>query len=79
MELIKYMANHILMKVKEEDGQEWFLTGFYRWPDASQRGKSWVLLNNLKSFVDGLWVCVCDFNAILSSMEKLSRTHCNSG
>ena len=24
MELINYTANHILMKVREEDGQEWF-------------------------------------------------------
>ena len=73
MELINYTANHILMKVKEEDGQEWIFIGFYGWPEASQHGKSWALLNNLKSFVDGPRVCVGDFNAILSSTEKCSR------
>lgn len=74
MDLINYTANHIMMKVHEEEGHGWFLTGFYGWPEASQRGKSWALLNYLKYFVDGPWVCVGDFNAILSSVEKLSRT-----
>ena len=72
IELINYTTNHNLIKVREQDGQDWFLTGFYGWPKASQRGKSWALLNNLKSFVDGSWVCVGDFDAILSSMKRLS-------
>lgn len=35
--------------------------------------KSWALLNHLRSFVEGSWLCINDFNAILSSLEKLSR------
>lgn len=74
LDLINYIANHILVKVREEDGHNWFLTSFYGQPEASQRGKFWALLNHLKYFVDCPWVCVDDFNAILSSAEKLSRT-----
>ncbi|XP_030964070.1 uncharacterized protein LOC115985243 [Quercus lobata] len=74
MELINFTMNHILVKVTAEDGFVWFLTGFYGWPEACQRGKSWALLNHLRSFVDGPWVCIGDFNAILNSSEKLSNT-----
>ena len=71
MDLINYTTNHIMVKVQKDS---WFLTSFYGWPEAIQRDKSWALLNNLKSFVDSPWVYVDDFNAILSSAEKLSRT-----
>ena len=53
LELINFTMNHILVKVMEEDGFNWFLIGFYGWPEASQRGESWALLNHLRSFVDG--------------------------
>lgn len=29
LDLINYIANHILVKVREEDGHNWFLTSFY--------------------------------------------------
>ena len=32
-----------------------------------------MLLQHLKSVVDGPWVCIGDFNAILQSTEKLSK------
>ena len=40
IELINFTTNHILVKVKEDDGYEWWLTCFYGWPDVSQRNKS---------------------------------------
>ena len=73
LELINYTMHHVLVKVVEEDGFAWFLTCFYGWPETDQRFKSWVLLNHLRSFVNGPWMCIGDFNAILSSSEKLSR------
>lgn len=36
------------------------------------------MLNHIKSFVDGPWVCIGDFNAILCSIEKLSLRSANS-
>ena len=73
MEVINYTANHILAKVVEDDGFVWFLSGFYGWFEASQKVKSWRLLRHLKLVVDGLWVCIGDFNAILNTTEKLSK------
>lgn len=72
------MDNHILAKIVEDDGSTQFLTGFYGWPKVSQKTKSWALLNHIKSFVDGPWVCIGDFNAILCSIEKLSLRSANS-
>ena len=57
----------------EEDGFVWYLTCFYGWPEASQKAKSWALLSHFSSFVDGPWLCIGDFNAILHSAEKLSH------
>ena len=34
LDVINFTANHVLAKVVEEDGFEWFLTGFYGWPEA---------------------------------------------
>ena len=35
LQLVKYTENHIFFKVREDDGFEWWLTGFYGWPKAS--------------------------------------------
>lgn len=72
LDVINYTEHHILAKVVEEDGNEWYLTGFYGWTEASQKQKSWALLSHLSSFVDGPWCCIGDFNAILLSFLKQS-------
>ncbi|XP_075642272.1 uncharacterized protein LOC142613671 [Castanea sativa] len=73
MDLINFTDNHILARAVEEDGFAWMLTCFYGWPEASKKPKSWALLAHLRSFVDGPWCCVGDFNAILHSSEKQSK------
>lgn len=73
LEVINYMENHILAKLVEDDGFEWFLTGFYGWPKSCQKQKSWALLRHLSSFVDGPWCCIGDFNTFLHLSEKLSN------
>ena len=65
--VINFTENHILVKVVEKDGFSWYLTCFYRWPDSSQKFKSWALLSHLSLFVDGPWLCIGDFDAILHS------------
>ena len=67
LELINFTANHIMVRVT------WWLTCFYGWPEATQKHKSWELLSHLISFVEGPWLCIGDFNAILQSSEKLSK------
>jgi len=72
LDMVNY-NNHILAKVVEEDGFEWYLTGFYGWLEASQKHKSWALLSRLATLVEGPWCCIGDFNAILLSFEKQSK------
>ena len=72
MEIVNYTTNHVLAKIIEEDRFVWYMIGFYGWPNAQQKFKSWKLLAYLKNFVDGPWLCVGDFNAILNASEKLS-------
>lgn len=59
--------------VTKADGFQWVLTGFYGWPETYERYKSWALLTHISSLVDGAWMCISDFNEMLSSSEKLSR------
>nr|XP_023928295.1 uncharacterized protein LOC112039646 [Quercus suber] len=73
LEVINFTELHILARVVEEYGYAWMLTCFYGWPEASQKHKSWALLNHLRSFVDGPWCCIGDFNAIIHSSDKQSR------
>ena len=53
LEVINYIANHMLAKVIEEDGFVWFMTGFYGWLETQQKFKSWKLLEYLKTYVEG--------------------------
>ena len=73
LEVINYTVNHVLAIVTEEDGFKWFLTCFYGWSEAQQKEKSWRLLEYLKTFVDGPWLVVGDFNAFLHASEKKSE------
>ena len=52
LDVINFTNNHILAKVVENDGFVWYLIGFYGWPKANGKRKSWVLLSHLKSFVE---------------------------
>ena len=73
VDVINFTENHILAKVVEEDDLEWYLTCFYGWLESSQKVKSWALLYQLLSFIDGLWLCIGHFNAILHSIAKQRR------
>ena len=72
LEVINYTENHVLAKVVEDDGFQWFLTGFYGWPETNKKRLSWALLRHISSFVKGSWCYVGDFNAFLHALEKLS-------
>ena len=72
LDVINFTDNHILAKVVENDGFVWYLTGFYGWPEANEKRKSWTLLSHLRSLVEGSWCCIGDFNAILNASEKQS-------
>lgn len=70
--VINFTDNHILARVGKEDVSQWYLTCFYGWLEHNQKFKSWALLAHLATFVDGSWLCIGDFNAILQNTEKQS-------
>ena len=72
LDVINFIDNHILAKVVEDDGFVWYLTGFYGWLEANKKRKSWALLSHSRSFIEGPWCCIGDFNAILHASEKQS-------
>ena len=72
LDVINFIDNHILAKVVEDDGFVWYLIGFYGWPEANEKRKSWALLSHLQSFIEDPWCCIGDFNAILHASEKQS-------
>ncbi|XP_075660062.1 uncharacterized protein LOC142629896 [Castanea sativa] len=78
LEVINFTAKYILAKVVEDDGFVWFMTGCYGWPETNQREKSWKLLAHLKTYADGPWLCIGDFNAFLHASEKQSKRPAHS-
>ena len=51
------------------DAQRKF-TGFYGHLDVTKRQESWELLKVLNNFSPTPWVCIGDFNEIISNAEK---------
>jgi hypothetical protein len=51
-------------------GKEWKFTGFYGHPEVIHRPASWALLCHLSGIAPKPWLCVGDFNEILSNSEK---------
>ena len=72
LDVFKFSGNQISAWLTESDGFKWLLTGFYGWPEVKDCYKSWTLLSHIYSYVDGAWMCIGDFNEMLSSAEKLS-------
>ncbi|XP_075649791.1 uncharacterized protein LOC142620277 [Castanea sativa] len=73
LDIFKFSENQVSAVVTESDGFQWVLTCFYEWPETFERYKSWALLSHVSSLMDGAWMCIGDFNGMLSSSEKLSR------
>ncbi|KAK2653416.1 hypothetical protein Ddye_013272 [Dipteronia dyeriana] len=68
---------HIDVKVSSGSGNEWWFTGFYDHPETDQQIHGWNLLKRLHDMVQLPWLCVGDFNEVLSSKEKLGGLPCN--
>ncbi|KAF4392969.1 hypothetical protein G4B88_011964 [Cannabis sativa] len=61
---------HIVAEVAGQGFLPWTLTCFYGHPDSSQRQFSWELLRKICRETHGAWLCVGDFNEIVSLTEK---------
>jgi len=71
LEIFNYSKSHILVVIKDADGQPfWQFTGFHGNPDTTRRGESWALLRHLKTLLPLPWFCEGDFNEIVEQSKK---------
>ena len=71
LEIKSFSGNHIDAIVREADNNSmWRITGFYNHPETHKRYESWHLLCFLHSQFQLPWLCLRDFNEILSMHEK---------
>ncbi|KAF4358315.1 hypothetical protein F8388_014585, partial [Cannabis sativa] len=71
LQVLSSSPGHILATVAGVGFSPWYFTGLYGNPDASQRRFSWQLLRDLRKEVWGSWLCIGDFNKIVSLSEKV--------
>ena len=72
VEITSYSRYHIEAIVGSgNEDSTWRLTGFYGDPETYRRTASWEMLRRLKSMTNLPWLCVGDFNEVLSNDEKL--------
>ena len=69
----KYSQNHIDAYICSPNTREWHLTCFYGHPEEDRKVESWRLIKFLGNMERKPWVCLRDFNEILSQKEKLRR------
>uniref|UniRef100_A0A803QJV0 Reverse transcriptase n=1 Tax=Cannabis sativa TaxID=3483 RepID=A0A803QJV0_CANSA len=63
-------VGHIVAEVTGNGFSPWMLTCFYGHPEASQRKFSWELLQKIGGQINGAWLCVGDFNEIVSHLKS---------
>jgi len=75
VEIQNYSRRHInaVIQCSNED-PKWKFTRFYGHPDANRRREAWSLLRCLPKFSPEPWLCIGDFNAITSCVEKYSSS-----
>ena len=56
--------------VTEKDGVLWRLTGIFDHPEKLKRIETWNLMRLLHQQVTLPWICIGDFNEMLSTNEK---------
>lgn len=68
--LLSYSANHIDVDVVSADGCEWRFSGFYGFPEESNKHLTCQLLQNLGQNNTKPWLCGGDWNLMLWQDEK---------
>ncbi|KAK3193182.1 hypothetical protein Dsin_024492 [Dipteronia sinensis] len=70
VDLLSYSRFHIDVKVESHVSTMWCMTGFYGNSESEQRGHVWTLMRRLRGMSDLPWMCIRDFDEILSMEEK---------
>ena len=70
LDIQTYSLNHIDAHILNDPSTPWRLTSFYGRPKDHRKHESWNYLRHLHSRASLSWVCVRDYNEILTSNEK---------
>jgi hypothetical protein len=74
VEIQNFSRRHINAVIQRfPDDLVWKFTGFYGHPEVGRRGESWALLRHLATLSPVPWLCLGDFNEIISMREKSSK------
>ena len=65
-----YSPNYIDVSVQAQNSSLWRLTGMYGHLEQELKMETWRLMRHLHARAFLPWVCLGDFNEILSSDEK---------
>ena len=65
-----YTQNHIDAHIRTNPSAPWRITSFYGRSEEYRKHESWTLLRHLHTRHSLPWLCLGDFNEILSSVEK---------
>ncbi|KAK3225097.1 hypothetical protein Dsin_004959 [Dipteronia sinensis] len=71
IDILSFSSSHIDVKVLSHNSRVWRWTGFYGNPVQEQCRHTWTLLRRLCEMSNLPWLCIGDFNEILSVEEKL--------
>lgn len=78
LEVKSYTIYHIDAIILEANsGYRWRLTGFYGHPETHKRYESWHLFAFLYNQFQLPWLCLGDFNKILSMNEEFGGVNCS--
>ena len=70
VKLRTWSKSYIDVIVTEKDGVSWRLTGIYGHPEKLKRIETWNLMRLFHQQATLPWICIGDFNEILSANEK---------
>ena len=68
-----YSPHHIDAQVLGQPGHPWRLTGIYGYSEEQMKPETWRLLRHVYSQSTSPWVCIGDYNKIISSKEKYGK------
>lgn len=69
--LISYSTTFVNLDVHDDDLAVWRITAFYGYSERSRRRASWDMLRSIGQDVNSPWLCIGDFNDLLSQDDKI--------
>ncbi|XP_075507434.1 uncharacterized protein LOC142544260 [Primulina tabacum] len=71
--IVNYSRNHVDLIVSDEEHGEWRCIGYYAFPEKHRRRDSWNFIRSLAAQSSLPWLCIGDYNDMLSTEDKKGR------